>query len=223
MTYEIIGGNLPAVLCRLEQGEQIVCESGAMSWMDDVFTMTTNGGGIGKMFGRAFTGESLFRNVYTAQRAGEIAFASSFPGNICAFELTGNNSIIAQRSSFLASTAGVNMSVFFQKTLGSSAFSGEGFILQKFTGRGIVFIEIDGAAKEYKLAPGERKIMDTGHLVMMDGTCKIDIERVKGVKNALFGGEGFFNTVVTGPGRLVIQTMPIAKTAQTIITMLPRK
>ena len=115
------------------------------------------------------------------------------------------------------------MSVFFQKTLGSSAFSGEGFILQKFTGRGIVFIEIDGAAKEYKLAPGERKIMDTGHLVMMDGTCKIDIEHVKGVKNALFGGEGFFNTVVTGPGRLVIQTMPIAKTAQTIITMLPRK
>ena len=223
MQYEIIGGNLPAVLCRLTRGEKIICEAGGMSWMDGVFKMETTGGGIGKMFGRMFSGESMFTNTYTAQQDGEIAFASSFPGQILAINLTPGKSIIAQKKAFLACEAGVEMSVFFQKKFGKGLFGGEGFIMQKFTGSGIVFLEVDGAIKEYVLAPGEKKIMDTGHLVMMDDTCKMDIERIAGVKNALFGGEGLFNTVVTGPGRIVIQTMPIAKAAGIIAGYIPQQ
>ena len=223
MQYEIIGGNLPAVLCRLTRGEKLICEAGGMSWMDGVFKMETTGGGIGKMFGRMFSGESMFTNTYTAQQNGEIAFASSFPGQILAINLTPGKSIIAQKKAFLACEAGVEMSVFFQKKFGKGLFGGEGFIMQKFTGSGIVFLEVDGAIKEYVLAPGEKKIMDTGHLVMMDDTCKMDIERIAGVKNALFGGEGLFNTVVTGPGRIVIQTMPIAKAAGIIAGYIPQQ
>ena len=223
MQYEIIGGNLPAVLCRLTRGEKLICEAGGMSWMDGVFKMETTGGGIGKMFGRMFSGESMFTNTYTAQQDGEIAFASSFPGQILAINLTLGKSIIAQKKAFLACEAGVEMSVFFQKKFGKGLFGGEGFIMQKFTGSGIVFLEVDGAIKEYVLAPGEKKIMDTGHLVMMDDTCKMDIERIAGVKNALFGGEGLFNTVVTGPGRIVIQTMPISKAAGVIAGFIPQQ
>ena len=223
MQYEIIGGNLPAVLCRLTRGEKIICEAGGMSWMDGVFKMETTGGGIGKMFGRMFSGESMFTNTYTAQQDGEIAFASSFPGQILAINLTPGKSIIAQKKAFLACEPCVEMSVFFQKKFGKGLFGGEGFIMQKFTGSGIVFLEVDGAIKEYVLAPGEKKIMDTGHLVMMDDTCKMDIERIAGVKNALFGGEGLFNTVVTGPGRIVIQTMPISKAAGVIAGYIPQQ
>lgn len=223
MQYEIIGGNLPAVLCRLTRGEKIICEAGGMSWMDGVFKMETTGGGIGKMFGRMFSGESMFTNTYTAQQNGEIAFASSFPGQILAINLTPGKSIIAQKKAFLACEAGVEMSVFFQKKFGKGLFGGEGFIMQKFTGSGIVFLEVDGAIKEYVLAPGEKKIMDTGHLVMMDDTCKMDIERIAGVKNALFVGEGLFNTVVTGPGKIVIQTMPISKAAGVIAGFIPQQ
>lgn len=221
MQYEIIGGNLPAVLCRLTRGEKIICEGGGMSWMDDAFTMETSGGGLKKMFSRAFTGESMFINTYTAQRDGEIAFASSFPGEILAVDLRGGKSIIAQKKAFLAMEAGVNMNVFFQKRMSGGFFGGEGFILQQFSGNGVVFLEVDGSIREYMLAPGERKIMDTGHLVMMDSTCTMSAEGVKGVKNALFGGEGFFNTVVTGPGRVFIQTMPITKTAELIARLMP--
>ena len=223
LQYEIIGGNLPAVLCRLTRGEKLICEAGGMSWMDGVFTMETSGGCIGKMFGRMFSGESMFTNTYTAQQDGEIAFASSFPGQILAINLTPGKSIIAQKKAFLACEPGVEMSVFFQKKFGKGLFGGEGFIMQKFTGSGIVFLEVDGAIKEYVLAPGEKKVMDTGHLVMMDETCKMDIERISGVKNALFGGEGLFNTVVTGPGRIVIQTMPISKAAGVIAGYIPQQ
>ena len=222
MQYEIIGGNLPAVLCKLSRGEKIICESGGMSWMDGVFKMETTGGGAAKMFGRMFSGESMFTNTYTAQQDGEIAFASSFPGEILAFNLTPGRSIIAQKKAFLASEAGVDMSVFFQKKLGKGFFGGEGFIMEKFTGSGLVFLEVDGSIKEYTLAPGEKKVMDTGHLVMMEDTCQMDIERITGVKNVLFGGEGLFNTVVTGPGKIVIQTMPMSKTAGVIANYLPQ-
>ena len=223
MQYEIIGGNLPAVLCKLKKGEKIICESGGMSWMDGVFKMETTGGGAGKMFGRMFSGESMFTNTYTAQQDGEIAFASCFPGAILAIEIKPGRSVIAQKKAFLASEAGVEMSIFFQKKFGKGLFGGEGFIMQKFSGSGLVFLEVDGAIKEYTLAPGERKVMDTGHLVMMDDTCKMDIEKISGVKNVLFGGEGLFNTVVTGPGRIVIQTMPMSKTAGVISGYIPKQ
>ena len=221
MKYEIMGGNLPAAICHLKQGEKIICESGAMSWMDDAFTMETSGGGIGKMFGRMFSGETMFRNIYTANRDGAIAFASSFPGDIIAVQVTPGNPVIAQKRAFLACDPGVESSVFFQKKLGAGFFGGEGFVMQKFEGNGIVLLEVDGASAQYDLAPGQRMIMETGHLVMMDATCSMNIESVKGLKNKLLGGEGFFNTVVTGPGKITIQTMPIAKTAQTLASMMP--
>lgn len=221
MNYEIIGGNLPAVICHMNPGEKIVCESGAMSWMDDAFTMETSGGGIGKVFGRMLSGETLFRNTYTANRNGDIAFASSFPGSILAIEVTPGHPVIAQKRAFLASDPTVESSVFFQKKVGAGFFGGEGFVMQKFEGNGIVLLEVDGSTKEYTLAAGQRLIMDTGYLVIMDGSCSMDIESVKGVKNKLLGGEGFFNTVVSGPGRVVVQTMPISKTAQVISNFLP--
>ena len=216
-----MGGNLPAVIYHLKKGEQIVCESGGMSWMDDAFTMDTSGGGIGKMFGRMFSGEKMFRNIYTANRDGDIAFASSFPGEILAVRVTPDKPIIAQKHAFLACDIGVESSVFFQKKFGTGLFGGEGFVMQKFEGDGIVLLEVDGATKEYTLAAGERMLMETGHLVIMDSTCSMDVEAIKGAKNMLLGGEGFFNTVVSGPGKIVIQTMPIEKTAKILYALMP--
>lgn len=221
MNYEIIGGSLPVALCHLEAGEGLICEAGAMSWMDDEIEMKTEGGGFGKMFGRMFSGESMFRNRYIAKASGEIAFASKFPGDILPVELHGN-SIIFQKKSFLVSDEGIETSVHFQKKLGAGFFGGEGFIMEKAVGEGVVLLEVDGSIKEYYLEAGDKKIIDTGHLVMMDETCSMDIVSVKGVKNVLLGGEGLFNTVVTGPGRIVLQTMPMSKVAELLYAMMPK-
>lgn len=216
MNYKIEGGNLPVLLCQLEAGEQMMCEGGSMSWMDDEIEMKTQGGGIGKMFGKMLTGEKLFQNIYVANRPGEIAFASSFPGSIRAIEVTPDKPVVAQKSAFLASYGDIEISVFFQKKLKAGIFGGEGFLMQKFSGNGIVFIEIDGSAVEYDIPAGDCKIVDTGYLAAMDASCSIDTRTVKGAKNVLFGGEGLFNTVVNGPGHIIVQTMPIQKTAMAI-------
>ncbi len=222
MNYEIKGGNLPVLVCRLEAGEEIWCEGGSMSWMDDEIKMETEGGGLGKVFGRMMTNEKLFRNKYRAVSAGEIAFASSFPGSIIAVNVTPDKPVIAQKGAFLASYGNIDVSVFFQKKIGAGLLGGEGFLMQKYSGNGIVFIEIDGSAVEYDIPAGDRKIIDTGYLAMMDATCSVDVVSVKGVKNMLFGGEGLFNTVINGPGHVVLQTMPIQKTAQAIYTYIPK-
>ena len=216
MQYRIEGGNLPVLLCQLEAGEEMMCEGGSMSWMDDEIEMQTQGGGIGKMFGKMLTGEKMFHNRYVANRPGEIAFASSFPGSIRAIEVTPDKPVIAQKSAFLASYGQIDVSVFFQKKLKAGFFGGEGFLMQKFSGNGIVFIEIDGSAVEYDIPAGDCKIVDTGYLAAMDATCSMDTRTVKGVKNVLLGGEGLFNTVVKGPGHVILQTMPIQKTAGAI-------
>ena len=210
MNYEIKGTPLPVVIMTLEAGERIKTDKGAMSWMSPNMEMSTNAGGsIGKAFGRMFSGESMFQNVYTCQGGpGVLACASSFPGEILAVRISSETSIVAQKSAFMASEAGVEMSVHFQKKAGAGFFGGEGFILQKFTGDGYVFLEIDGSVIEYNLAAGQSLVVDTGNLAVMDATVSVDIQGVKGVGNALFGGEGFFNTVVTGPGRVWLQTMP---------------
>lgn len=220
MQYEIKGGNLPVVICRLDQGDEMMCEGGSMSWMSDSVHMQTEGGGLGKMFGRMFTGEKVFRNRYVADRPGEIAFASTFPGSIKAVEITPDKPVIAQKGAFLASYGNIDVSVFFQKGKGGF-FGGEGFLMQKYSGRGLVFLEVDGSAIEYDLAPGEKKIVDTGYLAAMDATCSMDVQTVKGVKNVLFGGEGLFNTVVQGPGHIILQTMPINNTAMTLYAHMP--
>lgn len=223
MKYNIVGEPLPVVICELEPGESMITESGAMSWMTPNMKMeTTSGGGLGKMFGRMFSGESLFLNRYSAIGGkGQIAFASSFPGSLRALEIAPGREIIAQKSAFLASTSTVELSIFFQKKLGAGFFGGEGFVMQRLSGQGIAFVEIDGYAVEYTLAAGQSMVVDTGYLALMDATCSIEIVTVPGVKNALFGGEGIFNTVVSGPGKIVLQTMPASAVAGSIIPYIP--
>ena len=218
MRYEIQGGNFPVLVCTLDAGEKMITEGGGMSWMTPNMQMeTSSNGGIGKMLGRMMTKESLFQNNYTAQGGeGMIAFASSLPGEIVALDIAPGKEYVAQKSAFLASTAGVELSTFFQKKLGAGFFGGEGFIMQKLSGTGTAFIEIDGAAMRYNLAAGQQLIVDTGHVVLMSASCSMDVVTVKGVKNVLFGGEGLFNTVVTGPGEVVLQTLPVPKLAGAI-------
>lgn len=215
MRYTVEGSPMPVVICNLEPGETMITESGAMSWMSPNMKMeTTSGGGLGKMFGRALSGESLFLNRYTAQGSeGEIAFASSFPGDIKAFGITPGLDMVVQKSAFLAATDGVELSTFFQKKIGSGFFGGEGFIMQRLSGHGMAFVEFDGHIKEYTLAPGQEMIVDTGYLAAMESSCSMDIRTVPGVKNMLFGGEGIFNTVITGPGKIWLQSMPAVQLA----------
>ena len=225
MRYEIKGETLPVVVCYLEGGEQMITERGSMSWMSPNMKMeTTTGGGIGKAIGRMFAGEALFQNRYTAQGGnGLIAFASSFPGQIKAYEIGQGREIIVQKSGFLAAEAGVELSVFFQKKLGAGFFGGEGFIMQRLSGRGTAFLEFDGHIVDYELQPGQQIVVDTGYLAAMDSTCSIEVRTLPGLKNMVFGGEGLFNTVVTGPGRVWLQTMPISNVAQLILSFMPPK
>ncbi len=218
MRYRIEGTPLPVVICELQANEQMITESGGMSWMSPNMKMeTTSNGGVGKAFGRMFSGESLFQNRYTAEGGpGMIAFASSFPGSIRAVEITPDRPIIAQKSAFLACETGVDLSIFFQKKFGAGFFGGEGFIMQKLTGSGTAFLEIDGHAVEYDLAAGQELVIGTGYLAMMDATCTMDVVAIKGAKNVLLGGEGLFNTLVRGPGKVIVQTMPASKLVQAL-------
>lgn len=223
MRYEIKGDTLPVVVCYLENGEQMITERGSMSWMSPNMKMeTTTNGGIGKAFGRMFSGEAMFQNRYTAQGGnGMIAFASSFPGQIVAREIGPGRELIVQKSGFLASEAGVDLSVFFQKKLGAGLFGGEGFIMQRLSGQGIAFLEFDGHVVEYDLKPGQQIVIDTGYLAAMDATCNMEIKTVPGIKNMVFGGEGVFNTIVSGPGHVWLQTMPISNVAGEIARFIP--
>lgn len=223
MNYIIAGDSLPVVICTLEAGETMITERGSMSWMTANMKMeTTSNGGVGKAFARMFAGESFFMNRYIAERAqGQIAFASSFPGSIRAIELEPGKEIIIQKRAFLAATEGIELSLHFQKKLGAGFFGGEGFIMQKIGGNGTAFIEIDGHSVEYTLAEGQSMIVDTGYLVAMDSTCSMDIVTTGSVKNAIFGGEGIFNTVVKGPGKIILQTMPIHAVASALSGFMP--
>lgn len=220
--YEIEGGHLPVVICYPEAGETLCTEKGAMSWMSPNMKMDTNaGGGFKKAIGRLFSGESIFMNEYTAQGGtGMIAFASTFPGSIIPYHVTEGNGIIVQKRGFLAMEKGLDLSVYFQKRLGKGFFGGEGFIMQKITGNGMVFLEIDGHCKIYELGMGESIIVDTGYLAAMSESCTMDIETVQGAKNIFFGGEGLFHTRITGPGKVYIQSMPLINMAEAITPYL---
>lgn len=221
MRYKIDGDNLPVLKILLEPGEAIECESGAMSWMDDEIQMQTSAGGIGKMFGRMLTNEHAFTNTYIANRQGEIAFSSRFPGSIRAVEVTPGNGIVVQKGSFLASFGNITNEVYIQKRLGGGLFGGEGFLMRRFTGNGIVFLEIDGSAHDYEIPAGDCKIVDTGYVAAMSESCRMEIRTISGVTNVLFGGEGLFNTVVYGPGKVILQSMPIASTAMHLYNYMP--
>ncbi|QEK16151.1 TIGR00266 family protein [[Clostridium] hylemonae] len=223
MKYEIQGETLPVVICQLEAGEKMITEGGGMAWMSPNMLMeTTTNGGIGKAFGRMFSGERMFQNIYTAQGGeGMIAFASSFPGSVEAFQVGPGQEMILQKSAFLAGEASVELSVFFNKKFSSGLFGGEGFIMQKAGGYGTVFAEFDGHVIKYELQPGQQIVVDTGHLAAMSATCSMEIKTVPGVKNMLFGGEGIFNTIITGPGKVWLQTMPISNVAGVLRPYLP--
>ena len=225
MRYSIQGEPLPVVTCGLEAEEKMITESGSMSWMSPNMLMETSAvGGVGKAFGRLFSGDSFFQNIYTAKGGkGMIAFASSFPGSIKAFQITPGNDMIFQKSAFLASEASVRLSVHFHKRVASGLFSGEGFILQKLSGHGTAFAEFDGHVVEYELAPGQQMVVGTGHLAAMSASCRMEIRNVPGVKNALFGGEGLFNTVITGPGHVWLQSMPISNVAAALRPFMPNR
>jgi len=219
MKYEIEGAPFAVANVYLEDGESVICQSGAMVWQDpNVRMQTTSNGGVGRVFGRLLTGESLFQNTYTAQGGtGAITFGSSVPGNILPFELRPGDMIIAQKSAFLASDPSVNFELYFQKKISSGFFGGEGFIMQKFTGNGTLLVEVDGSVIEKTLQPGQVQIIDTGYLVAMDGACSIEVEMIKGGMNIIMGGEGLFNTKVTAPPdravKIWMQTMPMSHLA----------
>ena len=224
MKYEIQGEPMPVVICDLESGEPMITEKGSMVWMSPNMEMETSAGGLGKAFGRMFSGESIFQNIYTPRGGpGMIAFGSSLPGTIRAIPIDPAHPVIVQKRGFLASEQGVELSIHFQKKMKTGFFGGEGFIMQKLSGYGMAFVELDGSVVEYELKPGQSIVVDTGNLAMMDATCSLEVRAVKGVKNMIFGGEGIFNTVVTGPGRVVLQTMPLTAFAGAIASVLPNK
>lgn len=224
MKYEIKGENFPIVILTLENGESILTESGSMQWMSEGFEMKTEGGGgIGKALGRLMAGESMFRNIYTATSDNSmIALGSSVPGSIKAIEVTPDNPVIIQKSSYLASTDQIKTEVFVQKQVKTGLFGGEGFIMQKISGQGIVFVEIFGSAMEYDLKENEKLIIDTGSFALMQASCKMDIQSIKGFKNIVLGGEGLFLTNVTGPGKVVVQTMQLSAFANLLVPFMPR-
>ena len=219
LKYEIEGGHLPVVICYPEAGQTLCCESGSMSWMSPNMQMETNsGGGAKKVFSRLLSGENLFMNEYTPQGGrGVIAFASSFPGSIIPYEVKPGQGIIVQKRGFLAMEKGLDVSIYFQKKASKGFFGGEGFIMQKVSGNGIVFIEIDGYCKEYELRENETMLIDTGYLAAMTESCTMDVVPVKGAKNMFFGGDGVFHTKVTGPGKVYLQTMPAYALASAIM------
>lgn len=221
MNYEIKGGSFPVVICSLANGEQMITEKGSMVWMSPNIQMDTRGGGLGRMFSKAFSGESMFQNVYTANGSGMIAFGSSFPGEVKAITIGPGQEMILQKSAFLAAEAGVELSVHFSKKLGAGFFGGEGFIMQRLSGSGTAFVEIDGDLIEYELRAGQQIVVDTGNVAGFTPGVQMDIRQVPGMKNMLFGGEGLFNTVLTGPGRIWLQTMPISSVAAAIRPFIP--
>ena len=225
LKYQLIGTTLQAITIQLEPGQTVYSESGGMAWMSaNVRMETTSGGGLGKMLGRVFTGESLFLVDYTCTKGtGVLAFASEFPGKIVPIDLAQGQSIIAQRDAFMCAEKSVDIAIHFRKRLGAGFFGGEGFIMQKLTGPGLTFVELDGEIVEYTLEAGQTMMVDTGYVAMFEPTVDFDIEMVRGIKNIFFGGEGLFLARLRGPGRIWLQTMPIYNLARKVSTYVNRQ
>ena len=220
MKYVIKNQPFTVLSLQMEAGEGIKCQSGAMAWMTPGIKMETKTGGLGGMFKKALTGESLALNHYTAEQAGELTLAKHTPGDIITFNIA-ETPIVMQKTSFLASTEGVNLDIFLQKKLSAGFFGGEGFVMQKLSGAGYAWLEIDGAVEERQLAAGEALIVDSGFVAAMEATCTMEVEMVKGFANVVLGGEGLFNTVVRGPGKVRLQTMPITTLAANLFSYMP--
>lgn len=220
MKYVISNQPFTVLTIQMEAGEAVKCQSGAMAWMTPGIQMETKTGGLGGMFKKAVVGESLALNRYTATKAGELTLAKHCPGDIKAFNI-GQTPLIVQKTSFLAATENVNMDIYLQHKIATGFFGGEGFLMQKLLGSGFAWLEIDGAVQEKELAAGEKLIVDSGYVAAMEATCSMDIQRVKGLTNVVLGGEGLFNTIVTGPGKVWLQTMPINSLAMSLYQYMP--
>lgn len=222
--YRIEGTTLPVLTVTLNPGERIYSSSGGMSWMTQQVEMDTNaGGGIGKMFKRALSGESLFIvDYYVDGGAGEVSFSAEFPGKIVDLHLEDGQSMIVQKDSFMCAEKQVDLDLHFRKRLGAGLFGGEGFMLQRLTGPGVAWVNFDGEIVEKELQAGEVLRVDTGHVAMFEPTVDFDIQVMRGFKNILLGGEGLFLATLRGPGKVWLQTMPMDKLAQKIAQFMPQ-
>lgn len=223
MNYKIFGEMMPAATVQLQPGESVYTQSGGMSWMTEGVQMDTNmRGGLGKAFGRLFTGESLFMATFTGTRPGDsVTFASTMPGQIKAFQIRPNYEIVAQKGAFLCAEQSVHLSTEFTRGIKGGLFGGEGFILQRYSGNGTVLCELDGSICEIDLAPGEVLRVDSGNIAAFEAQVAYSAEMVKGFKNILFGGEGLFLSTLRGPGRVWLQTMTVSELAKKIIPYVP--
>jgi uncharacterized protein (TIGR00266 family) len=223
LQYEIFGGTLPAVTINLDSGDSIYTQSGGMTWMTSDIQMETNmKGGLLKGLGRMLSGESLFMATYTARSNGQaITLGSSFPGSIVPLDVT-EGSYICQKTAFLCAQPDVELKAYVPPGLKAGLFGGEGFVMQQVSGKGMVFLEIDGSVREVELAAGEKLIVDTGNVAAYDSRMKYSAEMVKGFANILFGGEGLFLTTLEGPGKVYLQTMTASTFAERIIPFLPK-
>jgi uncharacterized protein (TIGR00266 family) len=225
MEHYINGTVMQTLDIRLQAGEKIFTESGGMAWMTgDVEMSTDTRGGLLKGLGRSLAGESLFMTTYACRSSqAMIVFTPESPGRIMAFNLAAGQSLICQKDCFMCAQDTVTLEMFFRKRLGAGLFGGEGFILQRVTGPGWVFMEIAGEITEYTLAAGQVMQVDPGHIALYEPSVDYDIQRVKGVKNILFGGEGLFLASLRGPGKIWLQSMPLANLASKLARYLPSK
>ncbi len=215
MDYKIVGDVMQALTIEMRQGEEIYAEAGSMLYMSEGIQLDSQmRGGFLKGLARKFlAGESLFMSVFRCQSpSAHMAMAAPIMGRVIPIELKGTT-ILAERNAYLCSIGNVELSVAFTKRLGAGFFGGEGFILQKITGTGLVFLNAGGNMLEFDLKPGESLRVDTGCIVSMAETVKYDFQFVGGIKNALFGGEGLFFATLTGPGKIILQTLPFSRLA----------
>jgi uncharacterized protein (TIGR00266 family) len=225
LKYHIMGTVQQTAVVELDPGQTVFSDTGAMSWMTATVNMnTTSGGGLGGMFKRAISGASVFILDFTATGGpGQVAFSTDFPGKVLAFDLDGGQSVVMHKHAFICAEKSVTLDVTFTKKLGAGMFGGEGFVLQRLTGPGMVFAELDGDAIEYHLQPGQLMKVEPGHVAMFDSSVNFDITMIKGITNMLLGGEGLFLATLTGPGRIWLHSMTVSKVAHRVAEYLPSK
>ncbi len=222
MEHRILGTTLPVLEIQLQPGESIEAVSGELSWMSQSIDMqtTTGFGGGGGIFGalrRVAGGGSLFMTEYTAQGApGLVAFATRVPGHILPVDVRPDKTFLIHRHGFLCATRGVELSVGFQQSLGAGIFGGDGFLLQRLAGTCQAFVELDGEVVPYDLGPGESLRVHPGHVGMFEEGVSFSITRIQGIRNMLFGGDGIFLALLTGPGRVWLQSLPLANLAHAL-------
>jgi uncharacterized protein (TIGR00266 family) len=223
MQYEIQGTFLESVDIQLSRGESVYTESGGMAWMQGNIEMKTDTkGGLMAGLGRKLAGESLFMTTYTCRgERGMVTFTPEAPGKVLDRQLASGQSLICQKDAFMVAESSTTLKMHFRKKLGAGLFGGEGFILQKVTGPGVVFFEIPGEIREYTLEAGQILQVDPGHIALFEPTVDYDISMVRGITNVFFSGEGLFLARLTGPGKVWLQSLPLSNLAQKLARYLP--